>query len=102
MSIRERQKELIRLEHLIREVIALSSVDIQSSKTIRFTESRFSNLYRLRMLLERMDLIQKQRNKETSYQYRHYIPIALERILYDALSEKEEFRKFIKQESDND
>ncbi|NOH29656.1 hypothetical protein [Vibrio mediterranei] len=99
--LRERDRELIRLESIINETIKLSNKDVLTGEKIRFKETKFSNQYRFRMLLAKMDLISKERNKETNFQYIYYIHRTLERVLYEAMKEKEEYQIFLKQENEN-
>lgn len=93
--LRERDRELIRLESFIKETIKLSNQDVLTGEKIRFKETKFSNLYRFRMLLAKMNLISKERNKETNFQYIYYIHSTLEKVLYEAMKEKEEYQIFL-------
>ncbi|QNE57697.1 hypothetical protein H5404_17910 [Vibrio parahaemolyticus] len=99
--LRERDRELIRLEFFINETIKLSNQDVLSGEKIPFKETKFSSLYRFRMLLAKMNLISKERNKETNFQYIYYIHSTLEKVLYEAMKEKEEYQIFLKQENEN-
>ncbi|EOV0917323.1 hypothetical protein ACOLNO_000095 [Vibrio parahaemolyticus] len=98
-SLRERDRELIKLESFINETIRLSNKDVLTGEKIPFNQTKFSNLYRLRMLLAKMDLITKERSKETKFQYIYYIHITLAKVLYEAMKEKEEYQIFLKQEN---
>lgn len=100
-SLRERDRELIKLESFINETIKLSNKDVLTGEKIPFKQTKFSNLYRLRILLAKMDLITKERSKETKFQYIYFIHITLAKVIYEAMKEKEEYQLFLKQENEN-
>ena len=99
--LRERDRELIKLESFINETIKLSNKDVLTGEKILFKETKFSSLYRFRMLLAKMNLITKERNKETNFQYIYYIHSTLAKVLYEAMKEKVEYQIFLKEENEN-